>query len=214
MKKVYIVGGRQGNYARLFSEAGFGITDDPQEADLLCFTGGEDVNPALYGEARHPTTWCNQHRDAYEAVAFREYIDKPKVGICRGGQFLNVQCGGRMYQDVDRHTRPHPIFHPDGGKAICIATSTHHQMMIPGPEGEVLAVANESTRREHCGATRYGHNPEVFVTQGAHDDTEVVYYNVEKALCFQPHPELPYATNELKEYFFGLIKDKLGVSPE
>jgi gamma-glutamyl-gamma-aminobutyrate hydrolase PuuD len=200
MTKVYIIGGN-GDYRRLFEGLGMEVVTSAEECDLLVFTGGEDVNPELYGQGCHRTTHFNRSRDTWEQGIFAAYFNKPKVGICRGGQLLNVLSGGSMFQDVNNHCRgPHPIFSPEGVQ-LCMATSTHHQMMIPGEGAEVLAVANEST-------VRYTH---AIVEQGAHADTEVVYYEATQSLCFQPHPEFGVASDALKTYFGYLLKDKLGV---
>jgi GMP synthase-like glutamine amidotransferase len=205
MPKVYIVGGGYGSYTRLFTDYGWEVLLTPEGADLIQFTGGEDVDPSLYCEGVHHRTYFNKARDTAEAAVFEAYLGKVAMaGICRGGQLLNVLSGGSLYQDVNHHTRPHDILTPDGDY-ICLATSTHHQMMIPGNGAEVLAIGLESTRRE----VQPGNNPVIY--QGAHDDTEVVYYEGPKGvLCFQPHPE--HGPKALKDYYFKLIKDYLGVS--
>ena len=205
--KVFIVGNSFGGgvYRRMFEEAGWEVTIDPKEANLFQFTGGEDVSPSLYGELKHRTTYSNSERDNHELVVFHQASDLcvPMAGICRGGQFLNVVNGGSMYQDVNNHTRPHNLLTPDG-EFICYATSTHHQMMIPSKDAVVIAIGLESTRRESMA----GNSP--VVAQGAHDDTEVVYYDATKSLCFQPHPE--FGSKELQQFYFKCIKDYLGVS--
>lgn len=104
MSKVLVIGNNfqvQG----MFREAGWDITRDFNNADLLCFTGGEDVNPALYGEPCHPYTGFNKQRDAVEKQIFHHAIHEgiPCVGICRGGQFLNVMHGGKLWQHVHGH---------------------------------------------------------------------------------------------------------------
>lgn len=206
--KVLIVGGGFGYYSRLFLERGFALTNNYDEADLIQFTGGEDVSPELYGEEVHPATHFSAHRDARESAVFDIMKQRgvPMVGICRGGQFLNVMNGGAMFQHVNKHTRPHNIYDVDTGEEICLATSTHHQMMIPGKGSKVLAIANESTSRE-CMAGK-----SVIEYTGTSDDTEVVYYDETKCLCFQPHPEI--GPKELKDYYFRLIEQHLGLSAQ
>lgn len=54
---------------------------------LIVFTGGEDVNPALYGDIIHYTTSTNVRRDNVESSIFRSTVNKSQVaflGICRG----------------------------------------------------------------------------------------------------------------------------------
>ena len=81
--------------------------------DGLLFTGGHDVDPALYGQA--PSPLCGilcARRDALEAGLFRLAMaeGKPMLGICRGIQLLNALLGGTLYQDLPTE-HPSPIPH-------------------------------------------------------------------------------------------------------
>ena len=80
--KVYVVG-EQKNYANFLFN--FELVDKISDAQVVIFTGGEDVDPALYGAKVHPTTFFNRERDNYEIEMFKKI--KPNqlaVGICRG----------------------------------------------------------------------------------------------------------------------------------
>ena len=71
--------------------------------DGLCLAGGVDVDPAHYGEARHPALGhVDAPRDATELTLARWALaaDLPIFGICRGIQLLNVAAGGSLYQDL------------------------------------------------------------------------------------------------------------------
>lgn len=201
--KVYIVGGG-GAYAAMFIKAGFDVVDKLDDADLVQFTGGEDVSPDLYGEDIHPKTFCNPRRDMEEERLFRYALDMGKyiTGICRGGQFLNVMNGGKMYQHVDNHgiAGTHAALDIETGRTIQV-TSTHHQMMRKGAEGMLVATAALSTCLESmCNGniiTGVGY-------PGDHDDTEVVYYPGSQSLCFQPHPEF-FNVDECTNYYFELL---------
>jgi putative glutamine amidotransferase len=70
----------------------------------LVLTGGPDVDPALYGEARRPETELpDAERDALEASLLEEALaqDLPILAICRGLQILNVSQGGTLIQHLD-----------------------------------------------------------------------------------------------------------------
>lgn len=72
-------------------------------ADALLLTGGDDVDPACYGEEKLPC--CGEltpMRDRLEFILIRHAINKglPILGICRGMQILNVVLGGTLYQDI------------------------------------------------------------------------------------------------------------------
>ena len=166
--------------------------------DLICFTGGEDVSPELYGETKHYTTYSNSVRDGFESKIFN-YARKhniPMVGICRGGQFLNVMCGGKMWQDVDCHAirGTHTASRLDtDNPTIVNVTSTHHQMMRPTEEAILLLQSNDVHEVRSPGKS----NLQLGV--------EAVLYPEEKCLCFQPHPEYGAISAETKELFFEYI---------
>lgn len=205
MPKVYILSG-DAQYTALFKDFGFEIiTSLTQDVpDLVCFTGGEDVSPHLYGETPHPQTFSSSFRDAFEQRLFKEFLEAniPMVGICRGGQFLNVMNGGKMYQHVNMHTQSHVLTDVKSGETV-MATSTHHQMMRPSISGKILATAKQGGYKQHMKDGR------VEVSKMEEPDIEVVLYPHTRCLCFQPHPE--FGTEELKVYFHNLINLHLDI---
>lgn len=84
-----------------------GEDGDIKELLLLCdgflFTGGQDVDPGLYGEKpiSDRVVPCRE-RDALEKKILAGAIsrDKPVLGICRGIQSLNAALGGTLWQDL------------------------------------------------------------------------------------------------------------------
>jgi len=205
--KVFIVSSSK-QYEDMFLERGFELTKEMQESDLVQFTGGADVSPSYYGQKRNPRTGVNATRDKEDSRMYNNatYFKIPMVGICRGGQFLNVMNGGKMWQHVDGHAinGTHPIVDAETKKLICEVSSTHHQMMRPFG-GEVLAVAKESTFLEDD-KDRYG------CELIDHDDVEVVWFPRAKTLCFQPHPEFN-GVKECRDYYFELLNKHLLVKP-
>lgn len=89
--------------------------DDPSLLDDvsgLILPGGGDVDPALYGRARHPRTHnVSVVRDRFELAVLQVALDRdlPVLAICRGMQLLNVGLGGTLEQHLgDRPGRlPH-----------------------------------------------------------------------------------------------------------
>jgi putative glutamine amidotransferase len=82
--------------------------------DGVIITGGRDMDPASYGQQRHPATDepvpADGMRDAWEAALIRGAIQRgiPLLCICRGEQVMNVALGGTLHQhlpDVVGHTR-------------------------------------------------------------------------------------------------------------
>lgn len=196
MKKVYIVGGGNGCYRQLFLDMGMELVPHLAESNLVVFTGGADVSANLYGDKAHATTGNDPRRDAEEEQKFLQAMKLgiPMVGICRGGQFLNVMSGGRMYQHVTRHCGDHDITDLTTGETLLVS-STHHQMMMPSEQGQLVASS-------HLGGSREWYDGEVFKRDISDEDIEVVYYEHTNCLCFQPHPEfdgVEYAG--MKRYF-------------
>ena len=204
-KRVFIVG-HQSAVATMFkNHEGFSVTLDTENPDLVVFTGGADINPALYSELPLEGTYIDVNRDKQDIEAFKKYQTVPKVGICRGAQFLNVMSGGAMWQHVSNHTRDHVLTNllkiPDIPEEDVYVTSTHHQMMIPGSEGEEIAITlsddkTQGISKVYCSANKGRKHPEW--------DTEIVWYGSTNSLCFQPHPEYR-AKSAMTEYFFKLI---------
>ncbi len=201
MRKVYIVGGDH-LIEQMYLRNGWEVVSNEADADLLQFTGGEDVSPSLYREEKHPATHMNPARDDYESHVYHQNAGKvPMVGICRGGQFLNVMSGGRMWQHVNKHGGTHEAIDVDTGDSYTV-TSTHHQMIRPAEDGLVLLTANLSTRKETATELEQGK---------MQPDIEAVYYNKTNALCYQPHPEYVDVNHPCQVLFFRYLKDYLKV---
>ena len=118
----------------------------------LVVTGGEDVAPARYGEAPHPTVEANEARDEGEIALIIEARRRrlPTLAICRGIQVVNVALGGTLIQDIPSQC-PNATNHDPGGSrdervhevrlekdsnlaralgADCLTTnSSHHQAL-------------------------------------------------------------------------------------
>ena len=75
MKKVYVVGTAK-HYADFITNIKH--VDNIEEADIVIFTGGEDVDPSLYHEEKHPTTYSNIARDKYEKEMFEKIAAQVK----------------------------------------------------------------------------------------------------------------------------------------
>lgn len=77
-------------------------TVDPTEYDGLILPGGVDLDPSYYGEKIDGSKKIDHKRDAREMAVLDKFISsgKPILGICRGGQILNVYFGGTLYQDI------------------------------------------------------------------------------------------------------------------
>jgi gamma-glutamyl-gamma-aminobutyrate hydrolase PuuD len=91
--------------------------------DGLVLTGGADVDPERYGEAREERTSAPRVlRDEWETALARAALDRdvPLLAVCRGLQVVNVALGGSLHQhlpDVTGHEGHQPapgVFGPVG----------------------------------------------------------------------------------------------------
>jgi len=124
--------------------------------DGIIFTGGEDVNPALYGAEREEECGrFSDHRDEFEVKLLKSAMARrmPIMGICRGIQLLNTALGGTLYQHIPNHRgTKHQVMVYKGSLLhectgdICLTNSSHHQAIKkPAPGFKVLARAADGT---------------------------------------------------------------------
>ncbi|KNB49734.1 gamma-glutamyl-gamma-aminobutyrate hydrolase family protein [Streptomyces caatingaensis] len=74
-----------------------------ERLDGLVLAGGEDLDPALYGERPHPRTAAPvPERDRWELALLAAALERgvPLLGICRGMQLMNVHAGGTLNQHL------------------------------------------------------------------------------------------------------------------
>ncbi len=85
------------------------IAECVRRCDGVLLTGGEDVDPRLYGNGLPPrlrgtvaVTPDGGARDFRELVLIDEVFRqrKPLLGVCRGHQMLNVALGGTLLADI------------------------------------------------------------------------------------------------------------------
>jgi putative glutamine amidotransferase len=72
--------------------------------DGLVLAGGEDCDPAAYGQERHPTCAPMDHRRQSNDLTLAKTARErgiPTLGICLGMQMMNVAAGGTLIQDIE-----------------------------------------------------------------------------------------------------------------
>lgn len=115
----------------------------------LLLAGGDDIDPALYGEARLPECGLvTPIRDVWELPLCRAALDRrmPVLGICRGVQVMNVALGGTLYQDLQSQ-RPTALHHAQQEPPEEV---THDVTLIPGSKlADVLGVPRLRVNSHH-----------------------------------------------------------------
>lgn len=140
-----------------------------EHVDGVLFTGGEDVDPTLFGQAAHPALGrVTPARDGWEIALARAARARgvPVLGVCRGIQVLNVAFGGTLVQDIPslhpgalahaqlepRAERTHPVRIEAGSQLAAVlgtqlhVNSMHHQAVAElAPGFAATATASDAT---------------------------------------------------------------------
>jgi gamma-glutamyl-gamma-aminobutyrate hydrolase PuuD len=192
----------------MFVRTGCYKADTPEEADLVVFGGGSDLDPKLYREERHGMTFYDSARDDSDMLLYLKCLELgiPMMGVCRGAQFLHVMNGGKLFQDVDGHYGPHKLHVLGDCQLIEKVSSVHHQSCIQNVKNgmKVLAVCHESKERWL--------NDKVKET-GPKPDIEAFFYRDTGCFGVQGHPE--YAGyNKYTQWCLEQINDLFLTNPD
>ena len=133
--------------------------------DGLILSGGDDLDPARFGQADHGSCGIDPARDAAELALVEACLSagKPILGICRGHQVLNVALGGSLIQDIGPEgnafhryvsgalrDKVHPIRTAEGSLLcrlygpLCAVNSSHHQALDRLGDGLAATAWSES----------------------------------------------------------------------
>jgi putative glutamine amidotransferase len=173
--------------------------------DGLLLSGGEDVDPAFYGEERLPECQApDRERDAMELALARMALarDLPVLGICRGIQTLNVARGGTLYQDLGTQL---PETHPHAMSHLPRATLTHEIVVERGSHlAEILGVERLGVNSLHHQAVREpgtGLKVVALADDGVVEAMEATDRRF--VVAVQYHPEELIETDELSRKLFA-----------
>jgi gamma-glutamyl-gamma-aminobutyrate hydrolase PuuD len=106
-----------------------GVEETLDALDGLLFSGGSDLDPALYGAEAHPQTGgIREERDRAELGLLQAALERdlPVLAVCRGSQVLNVALGG----DLEQHV-PERVGH-EGHRETPGVFSEHDVELEPG----------------------------------------------------------------------------------
>jgi putative glutamine amidotransferase len=180
--------------------------------DGILFTGGGDVDPTHYQQARHPhTNEPDASRDAYELALAKLALeqDAPMLAVCRGLQVVNVAAGGTLIQDIPSQVNQ-ALAHQVDSPPFALA---HEVWVSPGSvlsrvmheeleDGEVLQVNS----RHHQAVERTASGFDVAAT--APDGVVEAIERPDSRFCLavQWHPENFWRTGEFRSLFEEFVK--------
>jgi putative glutamine amidotransferase len=203
---------RAGGETRVLDTLG----DDParvvQEIDGLLLTGGNDVDPSLFGETPHETYHAAEAgRDTHEIALVRKALEAklPIFAICRGLQVMNVAFGGTLLQDIPTSV-PGAVTHQVPMPKFAVA----HEVWVN--RGSLLwTLAEERLENVDTLGVNSRHHQAVkevapgFIVSATSPDG--VIEAIERpggsfCLGVQWHPENFWRTGEFRELFEGFVK--------
>ena len=206
------------SYTQALQEAGaiavvlpaHGYVDDADalldRVDGLLVSGGPDLDPAVYGQAPHPSLGPDVDRvaDEYEQALLRAAAERdlPLLGICRGLQALNVSRGGTLHQHIPDHLQTRDAF-----EAEHVVSVERDSLLGWLSDADGLAVNSF----HHQAADRIGDGLEV--AAHAPDGTVEALWDPAASFCLgvQWHAELMTHRPEQAALLTGLVHAACGM---
>ena len=224
--KIHIVnytGGTKGRYMIDWLNGTNVISCEFDEADIVLFTGGEDIEPSYYNHKKNVLTrsYVGNQRDSYELNMFSKAVEKNKfiIGICRGCQLITVGNGGWLLQHVGHHGNGmHKVIGID--KKEYETNSMHHQMCWPYDLGkeqyQIIAYSKPSFFSSNSHFCYYSEFNTAYFPKGSSKslleydfaEPEAIWYPQTRSFGIQGHPE-GIATSKYVAFLNKFIKHKL-----
>lgn len=191
---------------------GASIEDTISRVAGVMLTGGGDVDPALYGEAPHPSFEAAEPgRDRFEIELARAAFeaDLPILAICRGMQVINVALGGTLVQDVPTQVDgavPHSVPEPRyviAHEVWVTKNSLLWTLMRDQLEGGDTCQVNS---RHHQAVAKAAPGWEVTATAPDGVIEAIEFPGKRFCLAVQWHPENFWRTGEFRPLFEGFVE--------
>lgn len=175
------------------------IWRNQKEADLVIFTGGEDIDPGIYQERSNGTYGVNQERDKRELSLLNRILEGTFVvgkvlGVCRGLQLISAVLGMKLIQDIHAegltHQSEHSIHweYPTIFSELTTVNSLHHQMV----------------GSKYWTFFRDGYEPTVLARETQVGYSEAILWG-SNILGVQFHPE--FFVDEKRRFFFDRLNE-------
>ncbi|MFN8447422.1 MAG: gamma-glutamyl-gamma-aminobutyrate hydrolase family protein [Anaerolineae bacterium] len=181
------------------------LRDLYERVDAVLLPGGPDVDPAYYGEERHPATKIiDDARDTLELTLARWTYedDRPLFGICRGHQVINVAFGGTLVQDIPSevvtelpHETPDTLPRSTIRHEVTLDPDSRIASILGRTHVAVNSLHHQSVERPAPGVTISGYSPDGIVEALEAPDKRFI-------LSVQWHPEDLYGGDEAMRRLF------------
>ena len=155
-----------------------------EQFDAFLFPGGNDIDPARYGEEKHEACGSIEPaRDDFELALLKEVmtLNKPVFGICRGCQVMAVACGAALVQDIPTEVENGADHAPEH----------RHPVTASGWVAKIAGTTHITTNSYHNQSIK---NPTACMEICAHTADGVIESFVHKSLRYykavQWHPEM------------------------
>jgi putative glutamine amidotransferase len=161
-----------------------------QGLDGILLAGGEDCDPELYGQERHPKVveLMDERRQSNDLTLAKIARERgiPTLGICLGLQVMNVAAGGTLVQDIDSNVETeiqHASLPEDRVRHdVIIEQGTKLASIVPAAELNVNSSHHQAVGAVADGLRVTAHAPDGIV-EGLEDPWHPFYVGV------QWHPE-------------------------
>jgi putative glutamine amidotransferase len=128
-----------------------------------------DVDPARYGESRHPETAAPdaaRERTDYALLDHAFAAGKPVLAICYGNQLLNVYRGGSLIQDIPSEVPEHLQHEKGDGESrdrehtVRLDSGTRLAVLAGSCDARINSSHHQSIRRPGRGLRVTAHAPD------------------------------------------------------
>lgn len=182
------------------------VSEQVDLCDGFIFTGGDDLDPALFGQVKDESVKSVpllKRREVYDLALIRQVIDsrKPFLAICLGCQEVNVALGGTLLQDINASMKT-DVEHSKGYSRHDIVVEP--DTLLASLTGQGAILGNTS---HHQAIDKPGDG--VKVTARCPQDGIIESFELEDypfGVAVQWHPELIYEEPTHLALFQGLVK--------
>ncbi len=185
------------------------VDDLWRRLDGVLLTGGGDIDPARFGEARHPTvSEVAPARDGLEIEVVERALHDgvPILAVCRGIQVLNVALGGSLHQDIASdvpgalsHAQEEPRDQPTHGVSVRGETLT--AKVLGALDLSVNSMHHQAIKRLGRGLAEVGWAPDGVIEAVEMPATATVVLGV------QWHPEELVGRDPAARRLFSTLVD-------